>query len=480
LQTTTLCFTKQLLIWLYNFIIMARIIFIFLAFGFTCGVASAQDNNNALLLAFDSVIKQELKEKEPGVSAIVVKNGQVLYKKGYGMADMELNVPIQADMIFRIGSITKQFTAICILQLAQQGKLSLQDDIKKYIPDYSIKTPITIEHLLTHTSGIKNYTSIDSLWTHMRNDLTPRAIIALTEKDTLEFVPGSKWNYNNTGYVMLGYIIEKITGISYAKYVKENIFKPADMKNSYYGSESQLIKNRAKGYKNEGVGIQNADYISMTIPHAAGALLSSVEDLWKWTNALHSFKLVNQQWLQKAFVPYLLANGKSSGYGYGFLFGNLQGSKTIEHDGGIPGFLSQGIYLPDEKVFVAVLSNCECKSPSDMAAKLAAIAIGKPYQFKAIAMSSESAKAHEGVFVSADGEKRIISWDKDHLTSQRNTGKKFTIFPFEKDNFFFEKSLSTITFQRNNNGEVVAITFKNRTDETVWTKTTVADSSNKQ
>ena len=182
-----------------------------------------------LTAVFDSIVTKEFPAKEPGVSVIVVKKGAVLYKKGFGIADMELNVPVQPDMIFRIGSITKQFTAVAILQLAAQGKIALQDDIKKYIPDYGIKETITIEQLLNHTSGIKSYTNIDTFWSKMRNDLAPREIIRLTEKDTLEFKPGSQWNYNNTGYVMLGHIIEKITGKTYEEYVEQNLFKPAGM-----------------------------------------------------------------------------------------------------------------------------------------------------------------------------------------------------------------------------------------------------------
>jgi CubicO group peptidase (beta-lactamase class C family) len=277
--------------------------------------------------AFDSIMNKEFKSNETGASVIVVKKGEIIYKKGFGMADLEMNVPVHPDMNFRIGSITKQFTAVCILQLAEQGKLSLQDDIKKYIPDYAIKEPITIEHLLTHTSGIKSYTNIDSFWGLMRKDMAPRAIIAFTEKDTLEFKPGSKWNYNNTGYVILGYIIEKASGKTYEEYVQQNIFTPLGMNNSYYGSDSRVIKNRAKGYKKNGKEFLNSDYISMTLPYAAGSLLSTVEDLWKWNKALYSYKLVKKEWVDKAITPYILSDGKPTTYGYGLGISNVQGSQ---------------------------------------------------------------------------------------------------------------------------------------------------------
>ena len=453
---------------MFRFLSVSAILFFLFSFAFA---QTASKNTLLLTNSFDSIMNKEFKANEPGASVIVVKKGQIIYKKGFGVADMELNIPVNPDMNFRLGSITKQFTAVCILQLAEQGKLSLQDDIKKYIPDYAIKEPITIEHLLTHTSGIKSYTSVDSFWKQMRTDLTPRAIIALTEKDTLEFKPGTKWNYNNTGYVMLGYIIEKVSGKTYEEYVQQNIFTPAGMNNSYYGSESRIIKNRAKGYKNNEKEFLNSDYISMTLPHAAGSLLSTVEDLWKWNKALYSYKLVKKEWVDKAITPYTLPDGKSTGYGYGLGVSKIQGSKTIEHSGGIPGFSTDAIYLPAEDIFVAAFSNCDCKGPTAFTPKLAAIALGKPYNFNALPLTEADAKQYEGIYADEKGEERVIRWDKDKLTSQRGGGNKFTIKPYEKDNFFFEGSFNFIDFKRNSSGAVDALLFKNNTEEAVWKKT---------
>jgi CubicO group peptidase (beta-lactamase class C family) len=441
---------------------------------FFSGISTAQvspKTNKGLTASFDSLLAKEFKANEPGASVIVVKKGQIIYKKGFGMADMELNVPVNPDMNFRIGSITKQFTAVCILQLAEQGKISLQDDIKKYIPDYAIKEPITIEHLLTHTSGIKSYTSVDSFWKNMRTDMAPRAIIALTEKDTLEFKPGTKWNYNNTGYVMLGYIIEKVSGKTYEEYVQQNIFKPLGMSNSYYGSDTRIIKNRAKGYKNNDKDFLNSDYISMTLPHAAGSLLSTVEDLWKWNKALYSYKLIKKEWVDKAITPYILSNGKQTGYGYGLGIANVQESKSIEHGGGIPGFLTMGMFLTAEEIFVAVFSNCDCKSPDGIAVRIAAIALGKPYSYKALPLTEADAKQYEGIYSSENGEERVIRWDKDKLTSQRAGGNKFAIQLYEKDKFFFEETFSFLEFKRNSSGAVDILKFNSREEESLWNKT---------
>jgi CubicO group peptidase (beta-lactamase class C family) len=450
-------------------------LFLFAMFSlFIASVAFSQTSSKTikpLNAVFDSIMLKEFKPNEPGASVIVVRKGKVLYKKGFGSGDMELNVPVNPDMVFRLGSITKQFTAVAILQLADQGKLSLQDDIKKYISDYAIKEPITIEHLLHHTSGIKSYTNVDSFWGKMRTDLVPREIIRLTEKDTLEFKPGTKWNYNNTGYVILGYIIEKVTGKTYEEYIQQNLFTPAGMSNSYYGNESRIIKNRARGYKKDGNEFRNSDYISMTLPYAAGSLLSTVEDLWKWNKALYSYRLVKKEWVDKAITPYQLPDGKSTNYGYGLSMGTVQGSKSIEHSGGIPGFLTNAVYLPAEEVFVAAFSNCDCKGVSGIVTKLAAGAIGKPFNFTSIPLAEAMAKQYEGVYANESGEERIIRWADGNLTSQRSGGEKNVLKLYEKDKFFFETTISFIEFKVNAAGKYDELLFKNSTEESIWRKT---------
>lgn len=448
---------------------MRRIVFIAVTYLFVF-VSNAQTKTNPLTRSFDSLLNKEFKTGEPGAAAIVVKKGEVLYKKGFGMADMELNVPVQPDMVFRIGSITKQFTAVCILKLASEGKLSLQDDIKKYIPDYGIQEPITVEHLLTHTSGIKSYTNVDTFWKHVRTDMTPREIIRLTEKDTLEFKPGTKYNYNNTGYVMLGYIIEKISGKTYENYLHQNIFTPLDMKNSYFGSESRIIKSRAKGYTKNEKEFFNSDYISMTLPHAAGSIISTVEDLWKWNKALYSYKVISKEWVDKLTTPYKLTNGKSTNYGYGLSISSIQGSPAYDHGGGIPGFLTYGIYMPKEEVFVALFSNCECKTPDGLATNMAAITIGKPYNFKALPLKEADAKQYEGVYTYENVE-RIIQWKDGKLTSQRGGRNVFELKMYETNKFFFEGSFSLIEFIKGSSGSFDKLIYKSNTETSQWEKT---------
>ena len=270
----------------------------------------------------------------------------------------------------------------------------------------------------------------------------------------------------------MGYIIEKVSGKTYPEYVEENIFKPLGMSNSYYGSDSRIIKNRAAAYSKNENEFVNAEPLSMTLPYAAGSLQSTVDDLYKWNQAIHTYKLVKKESLDKAFTPYVLSDGKKTDYGYGWSLDNIQGSPAIQHGGGIPGFLTMGIYLPKEDVFVAVFSNCDCKSPDEVAVKLAGLAIGKPFEYNEIKSDSTAMKQLTGVYeMDGNEEQRYITFSDGKLFSQRNKLTKFNIKPYEKDKYFFESMMNTIEFVRNKSGDVEKLIFKGRSEPTVWFKT---------
>ncbi|MBN8676046.1 MAG: serine hydrolase [Chitinophagales bacterium] len=425
-----------------------------------------------LITAFDTLLSAKFKKDEPGATVLVSRKGQVIYLKGFGMADMELKVPMRTEMVFRIGSISKQFTAVAILQLMEKGKLSLQDDIKKFIPDYPTHGyTITVEHLLTHTSGIKSYTGMSSFDSIMNMDMKPPELIAYFKNQPMDFAPGTQWNYNNSGYFLLGYIIEKVSGVTYEEYVKENLFKPAGMTNSAYGNDTRIITNRAKGYQQGKEGYENARPLSMTLPYAAGSLVSTVEDLWKWNQAVHAYKLVSKASLQKAFTDYKLTNGKPTKYGYGWGFNEVQGAATIEHSGGINGFVTDALYIPSEDIFVAIFSNCDCRSLDMEAPQLAALTMGKPYIQKEMAIDETTAKEYVAVYENETGEQRFITAEGNQVTSQRGGGNKFKLKAYEKDKFFFENSLSTIHFIRNTGGQLEKLVFKSRNETSDWIKT---------
>jgi CubicO group peptidase (beta-lactamase class C family) len=452
---------------------MVRNFIISLLLTVVCFSSQAQSKSDKQPGAsFDSLISSVFKPDGPGATAIVSRKGQVIYKKAFGMADLEMNIPMQTEHIFRIGSISKQFTAVAILQLMEKGKLSLQDDIKKFIPDYPTHGhTITVEHLLTHTSGIKSYTGMSGFEDMMRKDMKPLEIVDLFKNQPMDFAPGTEWKYNNSGYILLGYIIEKLSGKAYEDYVKENLFIPAGMTNSGYGNEKRIIRNRAKGYQKPKGVFENADYLSMTLPYAAGSLISTVEDLWKWNQAVHGYKLVSKASLDKAFTDYTLLNGKPTRYGYGWQFSDVQGSPSIEHGGGINGFLTDAIYVPGEDIFVAIFSNCNCNRPGDLAPKMAALVMGKSYDHKEISIDEKTAKEYEAVYENETGEQRIIKANGNKLTSQRTGGDLYSIKPYGKDMFFFENSLTTIRFIRNDKGNIEKANVISRGDQNDWVKT---------
>ncbi|MDP4223531.1 MAG: serine hydrolase [Bacteroidota bacterium] len=421
---------------------------------------------------FDKLLSAQFKPGETGCAALVAIKGEIVYKKAFGMANLELNVPMQPDMVFRVGSITKQFTAIAILQLMEQGKLSLQDDITKFIPDYPTQAyKITIEHLLTHTSGIKSYTNVPEFQTYAKEDFKPAEVIDKFKNLPMEFAPGTKWNYNNSGYFLLGYIIEKASGKSYREYIEQNLFEPAGMTSSLYGSDTKIVKNRAYGYEPNGDRPSNAEYVSMLLPYSAGAIMTTVGDLYRWNRALLSYKLVKKETLEKAFTEYKLSNGKGTGYGYGWMLRRIQGSPTIEHSGAINGFLCNAIYLPDEDVFVAVFSNNTGKSPDAVSVKMAALAISKPMGYTEITVPENILAQYTGVYEDENGSQRMITREGGQLYSQRSGGQKYKIRPFANDRFFFDETFTTITFNRNASGNVIEAVTDDRGTRVTWTKT---------
>jgi CubicO group peptidase (beta-lactamase class C family) len=207
-----------------------------------------------------------------------------------------------------------------------------------------------------------------------KKDFTPAELVDFFKDKPMDFAPGEEWKYNNSAYFLLGYIIEIVSGESYAHYLEENFFKPLGMDDSYYGSTSKIIKGRADGYARSGDQYVNAEYISMTQPHAAGALLSTVDDLYRWYTAVMKHEVISKKDLEKASTPFVLNNGEKTNYGYGWFLGEIKGSPVISHGGGINGYLTASFYLPEEKVFVAVFSNCSCKDPGKIAKRMAALA----------------------------------------------------------------------------------------------------------
>lgn len=297
----------------------------------------------------------------PGCALLIAKKGEVLLEKGYGTCNLELKVPMQPNMVFRIGSITKQFTAVAILQLVEKGQIALTDSIQKFVKNFHFKgNTITIENLLTHTSGIIGYEHLDAkLPNAMRIDFLPATVIDSLDQRPLEFEPNTKYSYSNSNYFLLGYIIELVSGKSYQQYLKENIFEPAALQATFYESATAIIPNRANGYAYSDGKYSNPDFISMSLVYGAGALRSTVSDLYQWHQALYAGKIIAKTLLAKATQPYVLANGKQIEYGYGFFNKTENGITAIGHGGAIDGFRALSMYYPEKDIFIALLLNSD-------------------------------------------------------------------------------------------------------------------------
>lgn len=462
-------------------IIKRNFCFLFLTVFILISAYAAQPagrtSQNDLTSQIDALLQKVYKANEPGAAVLVKKQGQVIFRHGYGLADMELGVPVEPDMVFRLGSITKQFTAVAILILAEQGKLSLQDDITKFLPDYPTQEKtITVEHLLTHTSGIKSYTDLPEWFPLLRKDMTLKEIIDLFKDKPMEFSPGERWKYCNSGYILLGAIIEKISGETYEAFLQKHIFDQLGMNHSYYGSASRIIPRRIPGYSKGSSGFENAPYLSMTQPYAAGSLLSSVDDLAVWNEALLSGKLIKREILEKAFTPYKLKDGTDTGYGYGWSISNYEGQRIIEHGGGIMGFTTYALLLPEDQIFVALLTNSaiEGRAPEPFAFRIAALTLGKPYKEPvAVTLEEKELIPLVGVYVNAQNEERYISRDGNRLFSQRSGGSRDEIFPSSPIEFFFKDSFARIRFMKNEKGEVTGLKLIGRIGPVEsYTKTT--------
>ena len=318
--------------------------------------AIAQDKAQKI----DALLKAYSDYGQLNGAVLVAEGGKVIYKKGFGMANMEWDIPVSTDTKFRIGSVTKQFTAAVILQLVDEGKLKLDGKITDYLPDYRKDTGdrVTIHHLLNHTSGIPSYTGLPNFFKdESRNPYNVKDFVKKFASGDLEFEPGSKFAYNNSGYFLLGAIIEQLTGKSYAQNLKERIFEPLGMKDTGYDDDAPLIKHRAAGYQRTPDGYENAPYLDMMLPYAAGSIYSTVEDLYKWDQALYDNKMVTAANKELMFKPGL------SNYGYGFgiqdqpIGKTEQKMKIISHSGGINGFNSLMTRAVDQKSTVIILDN---------------------------------------------------------------------------------------------------------------------------
>ena len=370
-------------------------------------------------------------------SVLVARGGTVLFEKGYGYKNKKENTWNDSNTVFQIGSITKQFTSAIILQLEEKNRLSLQDKLSKYIPDYPNGDQITIEHLLTHTSGVYNYTNDTAFM--RRSAFTPisrDSLIATFKNKPLDFHPGAQFNYSTSGYILLGYIIEKVTGKSYFQVVRENIFRPLHMDHTGFDFSGLVSADKAIGYRPSETG-EPAPIVDSSVSFAAGAIYTTLGDLYKWDRALYTGNIISPASLQKAFTPHLAK------YGYGWTIDSVHGKRVVEHGGGIPGFVSYIWRVPEDQTCIVVLDNHPSPAgPEQIAREINALLDGKEYRIPhprtAIHLDTTLLRQYVGEYQLAQGFILTISLENGSLMSQATGQGKAELFA-EKENFFFQK-----------------------------------------
>lgn len=324
--------------------------------------------------ALDAYLRAATRNEQFSGTVLLARGGKPVFVRSYGMANYELGVPNSADTVFRLASVTKQFTALAVMQLQEQGKLKVDDPICRYLTDCpSTWAPITIRELLNHTSGIPNFSSLPE-WDEAlsRRDYTPAELAALFHDLPLKFAPGEKYDYSNSGYHLLGLIIERVSGMAWGEYVKLHILVPLGMTHSGDDNTRALISNRASGYYSLGTTFINAPIISRTVGYSAGGLYSTVGDLLLWDRALVPGRLVSQPSLDAMFTP------AKNNYGFGWRIGERFGRREMDHSGSDNGFSTYIIRFPADELTAIVLSNSDRASAGKVGNAMAAIAFGQP------------------------------------------------------------------------------------------------------
>jgi len=448
-----------------RYLIIAVICGLFLSGPSGIAVTSGGTDNSTIVKQIDEFLSNIYKNNEPGAAVIAVKEGRVIFRKGYGMADMELAISVKPEMVFSIGSTSKPFAAMAVMLLAEKRKLSLDDQITRFLPDYPTKGyKITIRHLLTHTSGIQRLHRIKAYFKRIREDVNIQELFDFFKDEPLEFAPGEKWVYCNSGYHLLGKIIAEASGQTYEKFIKENIFDPLGMNNTCFASNSRIIPGHVHGYNKNGEGIKNAPFMSYSHLYAAGDIITNVDDLARWDESFYKNTLLSKDRQRELFTPIILNNGESYDFGLGWFLGELKGRKSIYHGGGIYGFVAHTIRIPEEKVYVALLHNCtdpKANPPTQVVAEtVVTIVLGEPFGIKkrkSITLSHNKLKMYEGVYklISDMSAGRTFRLKAENGGLYLYTGSsKQEILPESKTKFFVKDKYSIITFKFSSKGKV--------------------------
>ncbi|MBR07861.1 MAG: hypothetical protein CMP48_09240 [Rickettsiales bacterium] len=428
------------------------------------------------LQTIEDFLKKEYAEDGPGAAVLITKDDQVVFKKAFGLADVQKKKPITTDMIFQIGSMTKQFTSTAVLQLVEQGKVSLDNPIQKYVPYFPEKEyPITIHHLLSQTSGIPEFFDIDEKEMHLLSqEHTPEQLIAYYQDLPLEFEPGSQFQYSNSNYPLLGVVIEQVSGLSLKEYMRQNLFEPLQMTSTSLWYTDDMKKKRIpKGYRIYQGELMPSPKVVGSVPYAAGAIVSSLDDLWIWNRELHDNSILSDFVVENLTTEKQTSSGNGTGYGYGFFIKELLGHSTIQHGGNMYGFTSYGLYLPAEDLFVSILANKSLERTEEVANYLASVILNSPLEIEdRNQLVFAKYQEYFGTYQLQGDSKLIEIFMVDDVLvldfpGAKGTGTRLTII--DTDQMESKAVNASFQFIRNDEGEVTGFTA-DQNGVTEWKK----------
>ncbi len=428
-------------------------------FFLACGALQAQN----LLSKIDQYMQASMKFGHFMGSILVVQHGQVLASKGYGMANVNAGIPNAPETEFRIGSITKQFTAMAILELQARGKLSVHDPVCKYVPDCPKDwASIKIYNLLTHTSGIPNFTSFPNYLEIESQQITPSGLLADFENKPLDFPPGTKFSYSNSGYEVLGYIIQRVSGDTYQDFLQKNVFDPLGLEHTGYDSSHPTGTGHAVGYVYANNHYVPARFVNMSVPFSAGALYSTTLDLYKWDRAVKAGNLIPKALLDQMLAPQVAMGGPgNTHYGLGWMISAEFGHKEISHEGGIEGFTSLNSWFPEDDTYIIVLDNVSSPQVDAIGRELAAILFGQTYQFPkehlAITLPPGALQKFVGQYQLAPEFILTVRREGDQLSAQATGQSSAAIFPESKTAFFYKAVDAQVSFVQGADGGVTGL-----------------------
>lgn len=385
----------------------------------------------------------------------VARDGRVVYAGAFGKADEEWGIPNTPDTKFKIGSITKQFTGMAILLLEQQGKLKVSDSVCQYLESCPERwKSITLHHLLTHTSGIVNFTALPDYSELKKKRLKPEDVAKITRDKPLDFDPGTKMQYSNTGYILLGAVIEKASGMSYAEFMRKSIFGPLEMTNTGVDDQSLVLEKRARGYTCAPKCV-NADFIDMSVPHAAGAIYSTVLDLVKWDEAIRAGRILTPENHKRWMTPGM------NNYAYGWTVRGHEGLTEVSHGGGIDGFATMIIRYPEKGVVAVAFTNHvpgdAGKVASDLARLEAGLEVKVPEFPKAISVSGDVLKQYVGVYEFSPAFAITVTLEEGGLVTQATNQQKLPVYARSETEFFPKVIDAVLRFEKDGEGRVTGL-----------------------